>query len=106
MPSFRYHAVIAKQSPHHQVMCFPAYPCEILQFSEIDRVGRDTDGVLRGFQRPQIAAHIHDIRDYLERDDAVLPNPLVIAFTSGIVTTERSDGTVDICIEVGDDKPG
>lgn len=106
MPSFQYHAVAAKQSPHHKVMCFAAYPSEILQFSEIDRVGRNSDGVLRGFQRPQIAAHIHDIRDYLMRDDAVLPNPLVIAFIGGISAVERSDGTVDIRIEVGDVKPG
>ena len=106
MNSFQYHAVIAKQSPNHKVMCFAAYPNEILQFSEIDRVGRDSGGVLRGFQRPQIAAHIHDIRDYLMRDDAVLPNPLVIAFIGGISTTECGDGTVTLRIEVGDVKPG
>jgi len=36
------------------------------------------------FQRPQIASHICEIKDYLEHDDAVLPNPIVIAFTSGV----------------------
>ena len=46
----------------------------------IDRAGRSETGVLSGFQRPQIAAHIHEIRDYLEREDAVLPNSVVLAF--------------------------
>ena len=106
MRSFQYRAVLAKQSPQHQVMCFAAHPHDVLAFSEIDRVGRDSDGSLRGFQRPQIASHIHDIRDYLQREDAVLPNPLVIAFISGLSATDNHDGTFDIRIEVGDDKPG
>jgi len=87
-------------------MCFAAYPHEILQFADIDRVGRDSDGHLRGFQRPQIASHIHDIRDYLKRAEAVLPNPLVIAFIGGISVADRGDGTVDIRVDVGDTKPG
>lgn len=106
MKTFKYKAVLAKQSPHHQVMCFAVAPADVLQFSDIHRVGRDSHGVLTGFQRPQINSHINDIRDYLSRTDAVLPNPLVVAFIDGVSIKNCNDGTVEICIEVGDKKPG
>ncbi len=106
MRTFRYTAVAAKQSPQHTVVCFAATPQDILQFADIDRVGRDSSGALKGFQRPQIASHIHDIRDYLLRDDAVLPNPLVIAFIKGASAKTNNNGTIDLQIDVGDTKPG
>jgi DGQHR domain-containing protein len=56
--------------------------------SERDGTGRDGAGQLRGFQRPQIAGHINEIRDYLEKPGAILPNPIVIGFTdSAIIET-------------------
>lgn len=106
MTTLQYRAVSARQSKHHQVLCFAASAREILQFSEIERVGRDSAGVLRGFQRPQIASHIRDIRDYLAREDAVLPNTLVVAFINGVSISPNDDGTVDFRIEVGESKPG
>ena len=73
-------AVYAKQSALHDVMTFTASAADILSFASIDRAGRDSNGSLSGFQRPQIAGHIRSIRDYLEQDDAVLPNPGVRCF--------------------------
>ncbi|MEJ1161438.1 DGQHR domain-containing protein [Prosthecomicrobium sp. N25] len=52
-----------------------------------DVAGRDAGGTLQGFQRPQIAGHIREIRDYLEKPNAILPNPIVVAFT-GAATLE------------------
>lgn len=60
--------------------------------------------MLSGFQRPQVAGHIREIRDYLESEDAILPNPLVVAFTKSL-TIEDDDGerrcTVVIDLEQG-----
>lgn len=72
----------------------------------IERIGRDIKGELSGFQRPQIAAHIHEIKDYLEKQNAVLPNPIVVAFTSGIDIEERSQGLCELTIDVANGPPG
>jgi hypothetical protein len=69
MTTYKYKAVRASQAPDHDIFCFAAHPHEVLQFSEIERVGRDESGELKGFQRHQVAAHIKEIRDYLGRKD-------------------------------------
>jgi DGQHR domain-containing protein len=101
-----YSAVCAQQSADHTVLSFAATAEEVLRFAAIERIGRDGDGLLSGFQRPQIASHIREIRDYLEKPEAVLPNPIVVAFTRG-VKVERLEG--DICrvtISLGDKPAG
>lgn len=95
----------ARQSPRHQVLSFPAEAADVLRFATIERVGRDEKGQLSGFQRPQIAAHIREIHDYLESEAAVLPNPIVIAFTSGVRVQEGPGCTCTVEIVVGDDGP-
>ena len=100
-------AVYAKQSALHDVMTFTASAADILSFASIDRAGRDSDGSLSGFQRPQIAGHIRSIRDYLEQDDAVLPNPIVVAFLGGLKVVDRQEnGHCRIEIETSESKPG
>ena len=61
-----YLAVCAQQSSEHKVLSFAAKASDVLRFAAIDRIGRDAQGELSGFQRPQVAAHIREIRDYLE----------------------------------------
>jgi DGQHR domain-containing protein len=102
-----YSAVYAKQSAAHDVLTFTASAAEILDFAVIDRAGRDNDGSLSGFQRPQIASHIRNIRDYLEQDDAVLPNPIVVAFLGGLTVVDRHDeGHCRVEIDTSNSKPG
>jgi hypothetical protein len=88
---FRYIAVRAKQADGKDVFSFAASPADILAFADIDRVARDKSGKLRGFQRHQIASHIKEIRDYLSRDDAILPNPIVLAFIDGVKIEQRDE---------------
>lgn len=64
-------AIRAQQSDRHEVFSFAASAKDIFQIARIDRAGRDTQGELFGFQRPQVSKHIHEIRDYLKKDDAV-----------------------------------
>ena len=80
MTIFRYRAVRARQAAGHDVFVFAAPSQDVLKFAEIERVGRKDDGELKGFQRHQIASHIKEIRDYLARDDALLPNAVIAAF--------------------------
>ncbi len=101
-------AVYAKQSAMHDVLTFTASAADILEFAAIDRAGRESDGSLSGFQRPQIAGHIRNIRDYLEQDDAVLPNPIVVAFLGGLTVVDRQvNGHCQIEIDTSSSaKPG
>lgn len=63
--------------------------------------------MLTGFQRPQVAGHIREIRDYLETEDAILPNPLVIAFTRNLTIEDMDEnGRCTIAIDVEGGPPG
>jgi DGQHR domain-containing protein len=84
MKTYTYTAIVPNQSKKLQVFSFCAPAKEILEFAQIDRIGRDEDGTLKGFQRPQVARHINEIREYLAKDEAVLPNSIVVAFTGGV----------------------
>lgn len=76
--------VLATQSPDHQVVTFAATSDQIHRFAQIERVSRDEQGDLFGFQRPQIAGHIREIQDYLAKSDSILPNAVVVAFTDRV----------------------
>jgi len=100
-----YLAICARQSVEHQLFTFAAKAGDILRFATIDRIGRNAEGELSGFQRPQVAAHIREIRDYLEKPNAVLPNAIVVAFIDGVTVAERG-GAAMLSIDVSDGAPG
>lgn len=102
----RYLSICAQQSHEHIVLSFAAKASDIFQFASIDRIGRDAQGELSGFQRPQVAAHIREIRDYLEKPNAVLPNPIVVAFTHHVSVEQNEDGSAMLTIDVSDGAPG
>jgi len=89
-------ALVAHQSDKHQVVMIRATAKEIQQIAQIDRLGREESGKLTGFQRPQIAGHISEIRRYLAQTDAVLPNALVVAFAGG-AKLEAEGGARQAC---------
>lgn len=99
-------AIRAQQSAEHTVLTFAAPAAEVLKFASIDRIGRDEEGALRGFQRPQVAAHIREIRDYLEKPNAVLPNPVVVAFTDHVTVETIDDALCRIVIDISKGTPG
>jgi DGQHR domain-containing protein len=104
--TFKYSAIRATQGKGSHVFSFAAKAEDVLAFADIDRVGRDSDGTLRGFQRHQIAPHIKEIRDYLAREDAILPNPIVVAFIEGVKVKTGRDGLARIEIDIAKGKPG
>ncbi len=85
-----------KQGDGPKVVCFTATPAQVTQIARVERIGRDTAGKLTGFQRPQIAAHIREIRDYLSQPDAMLPNAIVLAFAEGAKVGRDGALTVDV----------
>lgn len=104
--TFKFSAITAHQSDRYQVFTFAASASEIFQIARIERAGRNEDGNLLGFQRPQVARHINEIRDYLSQDEAVLPNSVVLAFVNGVSVSAIDNRLVEIEIDVGDVPPG
>lgn len=49
------------------------------QFASVSRIKRDGKEVA-GYQRPEVLAHVAEIRDYLEGEDPMIPNAVVLAF--------------------------
>lgn len=101
-----FNAVCAQQSHEHVVLSFAASAADVLRFATIDRIGRDAQGELSGFQRPQVAAHIREIRDYLEKPNSVLPNPIVVAFIEGVEVEHREGGISRLSIDMSNGAPG
>lgn len=72
------------QPSGREVFAFPSTAAQILEIAIVPRIGRDGNERLIGYQRPELAKHISSIQEYLEDDDAVLPNTIVIAFSEGV----------------------
>jgi DGQHR domain-containing protein len=64
------------------------------RFAAISRIKRDLDGQVLGYQRPEVLSHIAEIRRYLESQDPMIPNALVVAFDSSVRFEALNHGTV------------
>lgn len=49
----------------------------------VSRIHRN-DEVVAGYQRPEVVAHIAEIREYLESESPMIPNAIVVAFDSRV----------------------
>ena len=75
----RFAALRIEQRPDVPLYIFGVNGRLIHQFATVNFAERSVDGVLAGYQRTRVAAHIAQIRAYLAHDDALLPNAIVIA---------------------------
>jgi DGQHR domain-containing protein len=101
-----YSCILPEQSHTMQVFSFAAKVGDIQKFAKIDRVSRGESGELIGFQRPQIANHIREIKGYLDSPGSILPNPIVVAFISGVEMERLDTGLARISIDISDGPKG
>jgi DGQHR domain-containing protein len=102
------------QGTEAPVYLFSLTAREILQVAEISRVGRGDHSELIGYQRPEVRQHVKEITDYLDGDDVLFPNPIIIALPSTVKWTSSrgpnvsdgisTSGTIEIPLGIG--KPG
>ena len=104
----RFDVMVPRQSDGLPVFTFAARAKDVERFARIERAGRDDAGTLRGFQRPQIASHIREIRDYLEKPNAILPNPIIVAFTKSatLEMTNKEGRHGHLTVDVSNGAPG
>lgn len=109
-------AIEVRQSPGRVLYTFAVDAKLVPAFATISRIKRDTDG-LKGYQRPEVLSHIEEIRNYVESDSPMIPNAIVIAFSSrvrfepqpGPKSAYARSGTIVIPIDpkaADQDRPG
>jgi DGQHR domain-containing protein len=93
--------------------CFVVDGKRVHDFAAVSRVRR-SGGEIRGYQRPEVLAHVAGIRRYLEGGGPLLPGALVVAFddsvrfepAGGAAHSSGLLGTLVIPLRNVEDKPG
>ena len=84
MKMLRLTALEVKQGKHRKLYSFAVDGKQLHEFCTISRVSRHGTDSLEGYQRPEVVSHINQIRDYLESDNPLLPNAIVVAFNDSV----------------------
>ena len=77
-------ALKVKQGKNRVLYSFAVDGKVLHEFATISRIARDESEEIEGYQRPEVLSHIGEIRSYLESDNPMIPNALVIAFDSQV----------------------
>lgn len=57
---------------------------KITEIAQISRIQRDEDHALKGFQRKEIKTHVKSIAEYLDNDNVLFPNAILLALSSEV----------------------
>lgn len=96
----RFPALEVSQGKNRKIYSFAVDGKEIPEFATISRVSRGGEGELLGYQRPEVRSHIGQIRSYIESENPIIPNAIVIAFDD----TVKFESTAKVNLEYG--RPG
>jgi DGQHR domain-containing protein len=73
-------ALEVRQGKDRRLLLFAVDGKQLPTFTTVSRVHRDEGTKVQGYQRPEVVRHIAEIRRYMESDNPLIPNALVIAF--------------------------
>lgn len=88
-------ALEVRQGPGRLLYCFAVDGKLLPRFASISRVGRGDQQQVIGYQRPEVLSHIAEIRTYLETENAMIPNAVVVAFDRSVRFEPIGPGTED-----------
>ena len=89
-------AIEFRQGPTRRLYSFAIDAKVIPRVAVVSRIQRDESAQIAGYQRPEAGVHIRAIRDYVESEDPLIPNALVIAFDTRVhFEPKEDDGGVD-----------
>ena len=77
-------AIRIDQNTQHPLFMFALSGTELMQIADISRISRDETGKLIGYQRADVKRHVQDITDYLNQEEIVFPNSIILAFSSTV----------------------
>ena len=84
-------ALCIEQAKTGPLYLFTLRADEVFQVAEIARINRSKGDELIGYQRAEVRDHVQDILEYLDGDDVLFPNALILAM-NGTVRFRRSRG--------------
>lgn len=102
-------ALRLEQNRSHPLYLFTLTSEELESIADVSRVSR-SGGKLLGYQRPAVKRHIQDITDYLNGNDVIFPNPIIVALPSttafrALRESNRDDGLTTVgTLQI--DRPG
>ncbi len=82
--SLRLPALEVTQGDNRKLYSFAVDGKQLHEFCTISRVSRHDGEGLNGYQRPEVVSHITQIREYLESENPILPNAIVVAFDNSV----------------------
>jgi DGQHR domain-containing protein len=103
-------ALEIRQGQNRVLYSFAANGKDVHSFAAVSRIRRENEGGLYGYQRPEVISHIAEIKRYLESQDPMIPNAIVIAFdervrfepsTNSVEDNYCRPGTLSIPVEDG-----
>jgi DGQHR domain-containing protein len=98
----RRRALRLQQTAEHPLYLFSLTGDELLQLADFSRISRDDAGKLIGYQRPEVKKHIQDIVDYLNSDQVLFPNSIILALSSRVrFVRSRGPEVDDGCASAG-----
>jgi DGQHR domain-containing protein len=77
-------AIAIRQGSKRELYAFAVEGKQLHDFAQVSRLGRDESEKIAGYQRPEVLSHIAEIRNYLESEEPMLPNAIVVAFDSRV----------------------
>ncbi|GAA5213730.1 DGQHR domain-containing protein DpdB [Corallincola platygyrae] len=104
-------ALKIKQGNQRQLFSIAVDGKQISQVAAISRIGREDEN-LSGYQRPEVQNHIREIQAYIESENPMIPNPIIIAFDSRVSfeplagNQEMGHLLIPVSDEEGFEKPG
>lgn len=78
-------ALQVRQGPTRTLYSFAVDGKQLPRFATVSRIHRDANTGVQGYQRPEVLSHIAAIRKYLESDEPMIPNAIVIAFDKRVI---------------------
>ncbi len=72
------------QNEKYPLFTFTLNGSELLEIADISRISRDNTGELIGYQRPEVKKHIQDIANYLNGEDVIFPNSIILALDPSV----------------------
>jgi DGQHR domain-containing protein len=104
-------ALEVRQSPERVLYTFAVDAKRVPSFATVSRIRRPEKGGLQGYQRPEVLAHIEEIRNYVESTSPMIPNAIVLSFDSRVRFEPRAGAgnaytrTGEIVIPIDDAVP-
>ena len=78
-------AIRIPQNEKSPLYSFSMTGAEIDAVAGVSHIARSKKGKLLGYQRPQVKRHIREIVEYLDSDEVIFPNPIILCLPSDTV---------------------